>query len=102
MPFFWTRQFDRSFQYVGYTRNHTKTYVEGDPNKDCYVFFEKGGAIEAVASVNRARGTSIYGEALKYGLRFTINDIKNGLTPERIQLNFKKGAGKCILGDCCK
>jgi len=54
VPFFWTRHYDTSVQYVGHATAWDELRVDGDPSRgDATVRYLKGGKLMAAASVGR-------------------------------------------------
>jgi len=60
VPFFWSRHFDISVDYVGHAERWTRISVDGDPMQhDCTVRYHDGDRVLAVATVGRERGSLI-------------------------------------------
>jgi len=54
IPFFWTSHYDVTVSYVGHARTWDEVAVSGDVwGRDCRVSYLRGGAVVAVATVNR-------------------------------------------------
>jgi apoptosis-inducing factor 3 len=60
VPFFWSRHYDISIQYVGHAEQWDKTDIVGSPaEKDCRVTYSLGGKTFAVATIGRQRESLI-------------------------------------------
>jgi apoptosis-inducing factor 3 len=54
VPFFWSRHYDVSVNYVGHAESWDEVAIEGDPAaRDCLVRYKQAGRIRAVAAVHR-------------------------------------------------
>jgi NADPH-dependent 2,4-dienoyl-CoA reductase/sulfur reductase-like enzyme/nitrite reductase/ring-hydroxylating ferredoxin subunit len=54
VPFFWSRQYNISIDYVGYAESWDRLTIEGDiAARDCLLRYERGGNPLAVASIHR-------------------------------------------------
>lgn len=56
VPYFWTRQYDRTFHYFGHAHQWDEIRFDGDPAKhDFIACFVKDGRVHAVAGMERER-----------------------------------------------
>jgi NADPH-dependent 2,4-dienoyl-CoA reductase/sulfur reductase-like enzyme/nitrite reductase/ring-hydroxylating ferredoxin subunit len=54
VPFFWSRHYDLSINYVGHADSWDQVAIDGDPAaRDCLVRYKQAGRIRAVATVQR-------------------------------------------------
>jgi apoptosis-inducing factor 3 len=54
VPFFWSRHYDISINYVGHAERWDEIAIDGDiPDKDCLLSFKREGRTLAVASISR-------------------------------------------------
>lgn len=56
VPYFWTRQYDRTLQYFGHARAWDEIRYDGDPGRgDFIAFFLQDGRVHAIAGKERER-----------------------------------------------
>jgi NADPH-dependent 2,4-dienoyl-CoA reductase/sulfur reductase-like enzyme len=56
VPFFWSRHYEVSIDYVGYAERWDRIEIDGEVSaKDCAVRFLRGGKLLAVATIGRER-----------------------------------------------
>ena len=79
-PFFWTRQFETSFGYVGFSPDYDDVRYKGDVEEDKFlVGYFKGGELTAVGSIGKNKSLIRYGYLLDEGKRVTVDDFEAGL-----------------------
>jgi len=68
VPFFWSRHYDISIQYVGHAEQWDKIDIDGSPaEKNCRVTYSLGGKTLAVATIGRQRESLIAETELERG-----------------------------------
>jgi len=66
IPFFWTRFWNNSLHYTGYTSSYDNVHVEGDLNKfEFAAWYIKNNRIVAYSSMNKDMSAMVIGEAMK-------------------------------------
>lgn len=67
IPFFWTRQYNKSLHYVGNGAGYKEIYITGDVSKGNFVayYINEADRILAVAGMNNAKATLTYLEAMQ-------------------------------------
>ncbi len=67
VPFFWTRQFDATLNYVGHVNGWDKIIIQGEVEKrDFLAFYVKDHRILAVAGMNRDRELAGWEELIRH------------------------------------
>lgn len=80
VPFFWTRQFGFSLQYVGYVSDWDDIIVRGDiPSRNFVAFYSKDGAIAAVAGCNNSLEMGTIAELIEMGDMPSVEEIQEGV-----------------------
>ncbi len=106
IPFFWTRNFMKSLQYVGYTRDYDDVYIDGSLEDQKFVaYYTKGDKIQAAAAFNRGADIHIIKEAMRLGLLPKASEVKDGsVTVQNMKERIlaKPGASACRRKSCCK
>ncbi len=60
IPFFWTRFFNNSVQYTGYTDSFDKVHVKGSlPDQKFVAYYIKGNKVVAAATMNQLNSIMI-------------------------------------------
>lgn len=99
VPFFWSRQYDMSFRFVGYSGDFDNVHIEGNPEGMNFIaYYGKENKVVAAASVGRDPATNIVGQAMESNMMPTMEELKSGtVTLEDIQsrIKSKKGCSKC-------
>eukprot|EP00344_Euplotes_crassus_P001726 CAMPEP_0196999556 /NCGR_PEP_ID=MMETSP1380-20130617/4701_1 /TAXON_ID=5936 /ORGANISM="Euplotes crassus, Strain CT5" /LENGTH=629 /DNA_ID=CAMNT_0042416519 /DNA_START=17 /DNA_END=1906 /DNA_ORIENTATION=+ len=106
IPFFWTRNYMKSLQYVGYTRDYDDVFVDGSLEEQKFVaYYTKGEKIQAAAAFNRGADIHIIKEAMRLGLLPKASEIKDGsVTVQDLKAKIlaKPGASACRRKSCCR
>lgn len=77
IPFFWSRAFNHSIQFVGYLSNYDDILVKGDLNKPEFVaYYLKGDKVVAASCMNSMNAIMIIREAMKAGVMPSAKEIK--------------------------
>lgn len=100
VPFFWTRQHDTSFKYLGYARTSDRIAYRGDVEGGEFVAgYYQNGVLKAVAAVGMARETIVLGEMLRRGTPIAPEQFKDEETDLAHFLEHKLAAtpasGRC-------
>lgn len=67
IPFFWTRQFDVTLNYVGHAKDWEKVIYQGDIEKQNFLaFYVKDHKVLAVAGMNRDREMAVWEELIRH------------------------------------
>jgi NADPH-dependent 2,4-dienoyl-CoA reductase/sulfur reductase-like enzyme/nitrite reductase/ring-hydroxylating ferredoxin subunit len=78
VPFFWTRQFDATLNYVGHAVGWNKTIVMGKiDDQDFLIFYLKDQKVLAVAGMNRDRELAMWEEKFRLGTVPPAADLEN-------------------------
>ena len=106
VPFFWTRNFMKGLQYVGYTRDYEEVHIDGSLEEQKFVaYYIKGDRIQAAAAFNRGTDIHVIKEAMRLGLLPKASEIKDGsVTVEDLKARIiaKPGASACRRKACCQ
>ncbi len=79
-PFFWTRQLETSFAYVGYAPDFDETRIDGDIEEGSFlVGYFKEGYLAAAGTIGKKKGLIRYGLLLDEGGKISIEDFEKGL-----------------------
>lgn len=104
IPFFWTRQFEKSLQYVGYGRLFDDTHVEGDlKNFNFIAYYSLNNKIVASASMGRSPAAMILSHAMQIGVMPTMEEVRSGqvsIEDIKKRIQEKKGKSTCKRGAC--
>jgi hypothetical protein len=80
-PFFWTRQFETSFGYIGYAPDYDEVRYKGDVAEGKFlVGYFKDGVLGAVGTIGKGKTAIRYGALLDAGRRITTDDFEAGLS----------------------
>ncbi len=81
IPFFWTRQFETSLQYVGYVEEWDEVIFDGDPSSRDFVgYYEKDGMILAAAGLGNSAKMVAIAELMQMDEMPSPEEIKTGST----------------------
>lgn len=104
VPFFWSRQYDMSFRYVGHGGDFNKIHVDGNVNEMKFIaYYAKDNRIVAAATVGRDPASMIISQAMQANIMPTMEEIESGkVTVDDIKekIKSKKGCGKCTKKAC--
>ncbi|MFP3959436.1 MAG: oxidoreductase C-terminal domain-containing protein, partial [Spirochaetaceae bacterium] len=80
-PFFWTRQFETSFAYIGFAPEFDEIRYKGDVAEGKFLvgYFEKG-ILRAVGTIGKGKTAIRYGKLLDAGREITTDDFEAGLS----------------------
>jgi len=79
VPFFWTRHYDKSIQYIGYTTSYDEVHITGDVSANKFLcYYIKDGKIAAVSGQGMANDLITLYECMSQGKLPEIGDIKDG------------------------
>jgi NADPH-dependent 2,4-dienoyl-CoA reductase/sulfur reductase-like enzyme/nitrite reductase/ring-hydroxylating ferredoxin subunit len=84
IPFFWTRQFDRSLTYLGWANSFDRVAYRGQfGNEGFFAGFYRDGVLHAAASLRRNMDLFITGELLKAGIAIPFEQFSDDKTDLR-------------------
>jgi 3-phenylpropionate/trans-cinnamate dioxygenase ferredoxin reductase subunit len=80
-PFFWTRQFETSFGYIGYAPHYDEIRYKGDVASGKFLagYFESG-ILKAVGTIGKGKTAVRYGLLLDAGREITAEQFEAGLS----------------------
>ena len=107
IPFCWTRNYNKSLQYVGNGSGFKEVHITGDLNECKFIayYINDKDQVIAVAGMNNGPSVLTLFEAMQQNLMPCGSEIKNGAeTPDSIKTRLKRntGAGKCKRAGCCR
>ena len=106
IPFFWTRNFMKSLQYAGYTRDYEEVHIDGSLEEQKFVaYYIKGDKVQAAAAFNRGTDIHVIKEAMRLGLMPKASELKDGsvTVPDiKARIIAKPGASVCRRKTCCQ
>jgi hypothetical protein len=80
-PFFWTRQFETSFAYIGYAPEFDEVRYKGDVAGGKFlVGYFSDGVLTAVGTIGKAKSLIRYGRLLDQGRHISADDFEAGLS----------------------
>lgn len=102
VPYFWTRQWDKSLQYTGYGSKWDEVFVDGDLHELNFVaYYIKDNKIVGFASMNVPNAANIMYEAFRNNKLPRASLLKDGSANlETIKHALKSVKGKCSRADC--
>lgn len=105
IPFYWTRHYNKTVQYIGHAHEFDEVHIEGDVAANKFLaFYIKDGKVLAVAGQQMSSAVLTYMEAMHQNLMPSADDIKSGKeTAESLigKLKQNKGASRCRRENCC-
>lgn len=106
IPFFWTRQWDKSLQYTGFAGNYDEVHVEGDLKALKFAaYYIKEDQVLAVAAMNQMNLTQLFNEAMRLNLMPKASEIKEGkfdVSELKRKVLAAQPASKCKKANCCR
>jgi len=107
IPFFWTRHYDKSLQYVGNGQGWSEVHITGDVKSNKFVayYINAKDQVVAVAAQANASAALTMMEALGQNKMPSGSDIKSGKeTPATVQAKLKQNTdgGRCKRANCCQ
>lgn len=79
VPFFWTRQYGSSLQYVGHAPAWDEVIIEGDlASHDFLACYVEQGRIAAVAGMGRSVTLGAVEECMRQGCMPTVSQVRSG------------------------
>jgi len=104
IPFFWTRQYEKSLQYVGYGSKYDQVHIDGDLKNFTFVaYYGLNNRIVAAAAMGKLNVPMIISQAMQTGVLPTFEEVKSGqVTVDEIKkrIQAKKGASTCKREGC--
>ncbi|CAD8152841.1 unnamed protein product [Paramecium octaurelia] len=105
VPFFWTRQWDRTLAYSGVGQGFDEVIVDGDLSQQKFVaYYARKGRVVASASMNTPNAQMIISEALRLNVmpsaeelkekKVSLDDIKKTVLSKGSSCHCKR-AGQC-------
>ncbi|MFW5843748.1 MAG: FAD-dependent oxidoreductase, partial [Spirochaetota bacterium] len=80
-PFFWTRQFETSFAYIGFAPEFDEIRIDGDvENGKFLIGYFKDGNLAAVGTMGKGTSLIRYGLILDEGRKISVGDFEKGLS----------------------
>lgn len=80
-PFFWTRQFETSFAYIGYAPDYDEIRYKGDVKEGKFLAgYFQNGALAAVGTMGKGKTAIRYGYLLDEGRKITPDQFEAGLS----------------------
>jgi NADPH-dependent 2,4-dienoyl-CoA reductase/sulfur reductase-like enzyme len=105
IPFFWTRNFNKTVQYIGYASSFDEVHITGDVMANKFLaFYIKDGRVLAVAGQQMNSDVLTFMEAMYQNQMPSAADVKSGKeTAETLRAKLKqnKGASRCRRENCC-
>jgi apoptosis-inducing factor 3 len=105
IPFFWTRNYNKTLQYIGYAHEFDEVHIQGDIMANKFLaFYIKDGKILAIAGQQMSSAILTFLEAMHQNQMPSADDIKSGReTAETLRGKLKqnKGASRCRRENCC-
>ena len=105
VPFFWTRNYNKTVQYIGHASDFDEIYIQGDVSANKFLaFYIKKGKILAVAGQQMNHAILTYMEAMYQNQLPSAEDVKSGketVDTIKAKLKHNKGASRCRRENCC-
>ena len=102
VPYFWSRQWDKTIQYTGYGTTWDEVFIDGDLTQLKFAaYYIKDNKVVAFAAMNTPNAANIMYEAFRNDKMPRATLIKDGTaTLETIQKSLKTVKPKCKRADC--
>jgi NADPH-dependent 2,4-dienoyl-CoA reductase/sulfur reductase-like enzyme len=105
IPFFWTKHYNKSIQFIGYNNGYERVHIEGDLADFKYLaYYIKGDKIVGIAGQGNSASILVYFEAMKQNLMPSATDLFSGKeTVDSVKNRLKKNTGgsRCSRENCC-
>jgi hypothetical protein len=107
IPFFWTRQYNKSLVFVGNSAGHKEVHIAGSLDKENFLAYYIDGEdkVVAVAGMAQNKAALTYLEAMKQNSMPSGSAIKSGAeTWETVAGRLKQNVGgaRCKRANCCQ
>lgn len=95
VPFFWTRHYNKSLQYVGYANPYDEVHIDGSVLDNKFIaYYISNDKILAVAGQNRGKDMLTMQEAFNQYKVPSASDIKTGkVTLDTLWKSLQTGGG---------
>lgn len=104
IPFFWTRQWGGSLQYVGNGTGFDNVWVNGSlDDKKFFAYYAKGEKILGIAAMGVSPTTMLLSQAMQLDVLPNLSELKSGkvtIEDVRKRINQKKGKSSCRRHKC--
>ena len=108
IPFFWTRHYNRSLQFIGNNAvGYSEVVIKGKMDKHKFIayYINENDQVVAVAGMGKSKAMLTLLEAMEQNCMPKGELIKSGREkPATIKLKLKQnpGGGKCKRANCCQ
>lgn len=106
IPFFWTRNYERSLQFIGFAKEYDEVHIDGSLEERKFLaLYVKDDRILAAAALNRGTDIHVLKEAMRMGILPSASEIKDGtVTVDKLKEKIKsrKGSNTCRRKQCCQ
>ena len=107
VPFFWTRHYNKSIQFVGCNNDYAEVFYHGDVAAQKFVayYIDSKDRVVGAAGMNNSAAILSIMEAIQQNVMPRGSEIKEGKeTPQTIEARVKQnvGAGRCKRANCCQ
>lgn len=103
-PFFWTRHYNKSMQYVGHCAGAEEIIVHGDVSAQKFIaYYVKDNRIQAVSGMGKSVAVLTMFEAFNQNKVPSVEDVRSGkVTAENLKETLKLAPGRgCTREGCC-
>lgn len=107
VPFFWTRHYNKSIQFVGCNNDYAEVFYTGDVAGQKFVayYIDSKDRVVGAAGMNNSEAILSIMEAIQQNVMPRGSEIKEGKeTAQTIHNKVKQnvGAGRCKRANCCQ